>query len=513
MKFIYIACSLVSVIILIPLLYISIHIFNSFESFINHLWRINTLTLTFNTILLVGTVVLASVLIAVPSAILTIKSDLPFKKLLRVLLVMPIVFPSYIYALIFILAFGPKGLGQNLLSNIGIETIPSIYGFWGTFLCLTFLCFPYIFISVSASIMKIDSSYEEAAKSLGKSNLFTYKTIVLPLLKPSIIAGSILVGLYVASDFGAVSLLHFRTFSSVIYNHYETIQRGTAASLSSIIIFIGIIVLWFYKTTGNSETQYRANAAVPRQGNIILLGKYRWPMAILFMLFIGITLIIPVWVLSSWAYDFSTNYNQNFKIVYAFNSIYASLLGALTIVIISIPITILIVAKNNLWTRFIEKASYTGFVLPGIVVALSVVFFGINYLTPIYQTMTILCIGYLILFLPVSIGVLKPVLLQINPKLGESAKTLGASNLRIWKNISIPLMAPGSFAAFAILFMLIMKELPATLILAPLNFGTLATSIWTHSTEANFGDAAIYSLILLLITGTPMFILLNRGVK
>ena len=96
--------------------------------------------------------------------------------------------------------------------------------------------------------MNIDYSYEEAAKSLGRSLWFTYKGIMLPLLKPSIIAGSILVGLYVASDFGAVSLLHYRTFSSVIYNHYETIQRGTAASLSSIIILIGIIILWFYNT-------------------------------------------------------------------------------------------------------------------------------------------------------------------------------------------------------------------------------------------------------------------------
>jgi len=458
-------------------------------------------------------VVLASIAIAVPSAILTIKSNLPLKKILRVLLVMPIVFPSYIYALIFILAFGQNGITQKLLTRIGIETIPSVYGFFGTFLCLTFLCFPYIFISVSASIMKIDTSYEEVAKSLGKSYWFTYRLIILPLLKPSIIAGCVLVSLYVVSDFGVVSLLHYRTFSSVIYNHYETIQRGTAASLSSIIILIGIIVLWFYKISETSEPQYRSNAAVPRQGSLIQLGKLRWPIAIFLMLFVGIILIIPIWTLIYWAYDFTLNYSQSFKPTYAFNSIYISILGSLTVVAISIPITILIVMKKNLWTRFIEKASYTGFVLPGIVVALSVVFFGINFLTPIYQTMTLLFIGYLILFLPVSIGILKPVLMQINPKLGESAKTLGASNLRIWKTISVPLMAPGFFAAFAILCMLIMKELPVTLILAPLNFGTLATSIWTHSTEANFGDAAIYSLVLLVITGSPIFILINRGVK
>ena len=148
--------------------------------------------------------------------------------------------------------------------------------------------------------------------------------------------------------------------------------------------------------------------------------------------------------------------------------------------------------------------------LPGIVVALAVVYFGINFAMPIYQTIVLLAVGYIILFIPVSIGIIKPVLLQINPKLEESAIILGASKFKMWKSINLPSMMPGLAGAFAIVFILIMKELPATLILSPLNFNTLATSVWTHAPEARFGMAAVYSGILLVLTGLPMFFLLHR---
>ena len=178
--------------------------------------------------------------------------------------------------------------------------------------------------------------------------------------------------------------------------------------------------------------------------------------------------------------------------------------------LLSIPVALLIARHKSSFSILVEKISYIGFVLPGIVVALAVVYFGINIAMPIYQTIILLTLGYIILFIPVSIGIIKPVLLQINPRLEESAKSLGASNLKIWRNIHLPSMMPGLTGACALVFILIMKELPATLILSPLNFNTLATSVWTHATEASFGMAAVYSGILLLFTALPMFLLLNK---
>ena len=504
---------IVLLLIAVPLVYVAINLISSPNKFIEYITDQKTLFLAWNTIILSFTVTIASICISVPLAILTIRSNLPLKRLFRVLLCLPLVFPSYIYGFLFIILFGPKGVVYNIFKQIGIQQVPDLYGFWGAFACLTLLSFPYIFISVSSSLIKLDYSYEEVSSSLGKSFWYTYGKVIIPLLKPSIIVGAVLVTLYVVSDFGAVSLLQYKSFSAVIYNQYQTIQRGAAASTSSILILIGLLSIWFYRPDSANTDLYRSSATVSRNNKLIDLSYLKWIITFFIILLVFISVIMPISVLIYWGYNYTINYDDFFKISSIYNSLYSSLIGSIATVVFAIPIALLITKHKSYFSKIIEKISYIGFVLPGIVVALSVVYFGINFAMPIYQTIILLSIGYIILFIPVAIGIIKPILLQINPKLEESAKSLGASNFKIWKNINLPSMMPGLTGAFAIVFILIMKELPATLILSPLNFNTLATSVWTHATEANFGMAAVYSGILLLLTGLPMFILLNKGIR
>ena len=501
------------VIVAVPLGYVALNLISSPNIFFEYILDQKTLLLAWNTIILALTVTIASVCISVPLAIITIRTNLPMKKMFRVLLCIPLVFPSYIYGFLFIILFGPKGALYDMLAPLGIEHIPEIYGFVGAFLCLTLLSYPYVFISASSSVVKLDYTYEEVSLSLGKTFWYTYVKVIIPLLKPSIIVGAVLVTLYVVSDFGAVSLLQYKSFSYVIYHQYETIQRSAAASTSSILILIGLLAIWFYRPDSANTKLYRSSATVSRNSRLIDLGKFKWIIALIISILIFLSVILPISVLMYWGYSFTINYDDFFKWSSIYNSIYASGVGAICTVMLSIPIALLIAKHKSAFSILIEKVSYVGFVLPGIVVALAVVYFGINFTMPIYQTIILLSLGYIILFLPVAIGVIKPVLLQINPKVEESAKILGASNVKIWKAITIPAMMPGLSGAFAIGFILIMKELPATLILAPLNFDTLATSIWTHATEASFGMAAVYSGILLFLTGLPMFVLLNKGIR
>ena len=500
----------VLLIIAVPLCYVAINLVSSPDEFLKYISDKRTLVLAWNTIALAFAVTLGCICIAVPLAIITIRSNLPFRKLFRVLLCLPLVFPSYIYGFLFIILFGPKGELYGALKSLGIEAFPNLYGFWGAFLCLTLLSYPYILISVSASLLKLDYAYEEVSASLGKSFWHTYTRVIVPLLKPSIIVGAILVTLYVISDFGAVSLLQYKSFSYVIYNQYQTIQRSAAASTSSILILIGLLSIWFYRPNSANTDLSRSSATVSRRTRVIDLGKYKWVIMAMVMALVFVSVILPVAVLAYWGYNFTTNYDDFFKLSSLYNSLYASSVGAITTVLLSIPVALLIARHKSSFSILVEKISYIGFVLPGIVVALAVVYFGINIAMPIYQTIILLTLGYIILFIPVSIGIIKPVLLQINPRLEESAKSLGASNLKIWRNIHLPSMMPGLTGACALVFILIMKELPATLILSPLNFNTLATSVWTHATEASFGMAAVYSGILLLFTALPMFLLLNK---
>jgi iron(III) transport system permease protein len=161
----------------------------------------------------------------------------------------------------------------------------------------------------------------------------------------------------------------------------------------------------------------------------------------------------------------------------------------------------------------LERVTYVGFALPGIAVALALVFFGANYATPLYQTVSLLILAYLILFLPAAVGPTRVSLLQANPSMEEAARSLGRAPIKVFTSITLPLLRPGILAGAALVFLLTMKELPATLILSPIGFNTLATSIWGAASEAFFARAAAPALLLIFVSSVPMAFLMFRERK
>ena len=145
--------------------------------------------------------------------------------------------------------------------------------------------------------------------------------------------------------------------------------------------------------------------------------------------------------------------------------------------------------------------------------ALALVFLGINVFTPIYQTRALLILAYVILFLPASIGAIRASLMQVNPRIEEAARGLGRSSLQVVWSVTLPLVMPGVLAGAATVFLLTMKELPATLILGPIGFQTLATDIWGFTEEAFFAKAAVPALVLILSAGIPTAFLLFRDAQ
>lgn len=162
-------------------------------------------------------------------------------------------------------------------------------------------------------------------------------------------------------------------------------------------------------------------------------------------------------------------------------------------------------------SRFFERSVYIGFGLPGVVVALSLVFFGINVARPLYQSIWLLLFAYGVLFLPASVGALRSSLLQVNPRVEEAAQSLGRSQWRVIFSVTVPLVMPGALAGGAMVFLLTMKELPATLILSPIGYRTLSSSIWSAASEAFFAKTAGAALLLVLVAGVPTAYLTLRG--
>ena len=477
------------------------------------LFRLRTLEILIRSAFLVVTVTGVSIILALPLAWLTVRTDLPGRGFWAVLSVLPLVIPSYVGGFIVVAALGPRGMVQQFLAPIfGIERLPDIYGLPGATLTLALLSFPYVLLTVRGALWGFDHSLEETSRSLGKGPWTTFIKVVLPQLRPAIAAGGLLVALYTLSDFGAVSLLRCETFTWAIYIQYETaFDRSLAAALSLVLVVVALAILLFEAKSRGRSVYYRSGAGVKRAGRLITLGRWRWPALTFCSIIVLVSLILPIGILGYWlARGVSAGEPLLLLWTSMRNSIAVSGLAAVAAVVAALPLAVLAVRYPGRISAFLERISYTGFALPGIVVALALVFFGVNVAWPLYQTLALLIFAYVVLFLPSALGAARASLLQLNPRLEETARSLGRKPLNVFTTITLPLIRPGLLAGAALVFLITMKELPATLILAPIGFKTLATSTWSAASEAFFAQAAAPALLLILASSIPMAFLILR---
>jgi iron(III) transport system permease protein len=194
----------------------------------------------------------------------------------------------------------------------------------------------------------------------------------------------------------------------------------------------------------------------------------------------------------------------------AANALYVSGLAAGVAVLAALPVAVLSVRFPGRVSSLVERLTYVGFALPAVVLALSLVFFGANYAPALYQTLGLLIFAYVVHFLPQAVGTTRAALLQARPSIEEAARSLGRGPLHVMRTVTIPLARSGIVAGAALVFLTTMKELPATLLLGPTGFGTLATQVWSASSEAFFARAAAPALLLILLSAPPLYLLTIR---
>jgi len=498
--------------ILMPIGYLVLRAFAGEAAIWDVVFRARNVEILWNSVILAVSVTFASIVISLPIAWLTTRTDLPFRRGWALLSALPLVIPSYIGAYLFVSAMGPRGLVQGWLEPLfGIERLPSLYGFPGAVYVLTLLTYPYILLSLRAALAGMDPAIEEAARSLGHTPWQTFWRVTVPQLRPALATGSLLVILYTLRDFGAVAILRYNTFTRAIYVQYQSsLDRSAAAALSLILILLTLVILGLEIRTQTSTRLYSSNTRV-RPPTVVPLGKWKWP-AILFCGGIAMSaLILPAINLVYWLLRGLQAGEQIASLWHpSWNSFSVSLVAALVTVAASLPISILRVRQAGKYTFILERLTYLGFALPGIVVALALVFFGANYVPFLYQTAPMLIFAYVILFLPQAVGAVQASLLHVHPNLEEAGHSLGKGPLQVFRRITFPLVQPGLGAGVALVFLTAMKELPATLILSPLGFKTLATSVWGAVSEAFFAQAAAPALLLILVSSVPMAFLTLR---
>ena len=465
------------------------------------------------TLLLVVTVAAGSVVIALPLAWLTARTDLPLRRTWAVLTSLPLVIPSYVAGFVVVVALGPRGMLQGALEGpFGVERLPSIYGFAGAMLTLTLLSYPYVFLTIRAALERMDPALEESARGLGLGPVATFFRVVTPLLRPAIGTGALLVGLYTLSDFGAVSLLRYETFTWAIFSQYESsLDRTLGAALSLVLVALALaLVATEFLSRGRSR-YYSTSTGTVRPAPTMALGRWRWPAAGVCASLTAVALGLPVGILVYWVVrGVLAGEPLDPLWIAARNSVYISALAAIAATVAALPVGLLSVRHPGALSNFLERLGYVSFALPGIAIALALVFFGANYAPAIYQSIWLLLMAYMVLFLSPALGAVRATLLQVNPRVEEAARVLGRSPLGAFTSVTLPAVRPGIAAGASLVFLLTMKELPATLILSPIGFDTLATQVWSFTSEAFFARAAMPSLLLIVLSGLPLALLTLR---
>lgn len=497
----------------IPLVYLVVRAASADADSWADVLRHDTARLLLNTVALAVAVTAASALIALPCAWLTERTDLPGARWWRTITVVPLAVPSYVAGLAVIAALGPSGSLQRLLEPLGVNSLPELYGFAGAWLVLTLFSYPYMLLVLRAGLRDLDPALEEASRSLGKSGWQTFLRVTLPQLRVPLAAGALLVALYVISDFGAVSMMRFDTFTRAIYVRFgTTFDRSSLAVLSLVLVGLVALVLAVEAAQRRRGRYHRLGGGAARSPRAVRLRRHRWTALTFLALLTVVALVIPLGVLLHWlARGISQGESFSGLGPAALHSLEASALAGAVAVAAALPIAIVVVRRPGRLAGLVDRASYTGYALPGVIVAFAMIFFTLRVTPGLYQTLIVLVFTYAVLFLPQAVGALRSALVRVPPSLEEASRSLGRNPRQTLLVVTLPLIAPGLISGFALVFLTTMKELPATLLLAPTGFDTLATRVWTDQNDVYLARAAAAGLLLVLCAAAPLPLLFGRS--
>ena len=445
-------------------------------------------------LLLVGTVALTLV-IGVGGALAVVRTDLPWPLLWHALLSAPLAIPAFV-----------NSYGWVSLTH-AVQSYP------GAVLVVSLSYYPLVYLPVVASLSVLDAASEEVAWSLGRSRARTVLTVVLPRIAPAVLGGALLVSLHVLAEFGALQLLAFQTFTTAIYGQYRSAfasEGGTV--LAGVLVTVCVLLLTLELLARGRRRWARVGSGTGRPAEPVRLGRARLPLVAGLTGLVALTLGVPLYALGRWLVLGTSTELVLSELLSAFGSTLGlALAGALITTTLALVPAWLAVRRRGVVAVLLERATYTANALPGIVVALALVWVTIRVVPSIYQTLPVLLAAYAILFLPRAVVSVRASLEHAPVGLEEISHSLGQSSWSTFRRVTVPLVTPGLGAGAALTFLAISTELTATLILAPTGTSTLATQFWSDSSAVRYGAAAPYALMLILVSLPATWLLARQA--
>jgi iron(III) transport system permease protein len=443
-----------------------------------------------NTLSLTVLVAVATGVIGTAAAWCTVRTRLPLARLWGVLVVLPISIPDFIV-----------GYAWHSL-------FPGFIGLPAAGLVMTLDLYPLVYLPVSAALRRTDPSLEETARALGQSGWATFRRAVFPQIRPALLGGMLVVSLAMLAEFGAFEILDFRTFTTEIFTELK-VDQPAASVLSLLLVALGAIVLLAEAAgAGAGRRLSRSGPQAPRPPLRARLGAGRVPVLAGLAALVTAALGVPVGTLVYWlTQSHTTTLPASTTLLgAAAATVRYAAAAAVLATAAAVPVALLAAQRRGRLARFIGSSTMLIQSVPGVVIALSLVFFAVRYTFSLYQTSALLILAYALLFFPLALVCVRASAVQASPKLAEMGRSLGCRPAAVFFRVTLPLIAPGIAAGLCIVFLSSVTELTATLVLVPTGVQTLATQFWAYQTNTAYGAAAPYAVAILLLAAVPNLI-------
>jgi iron(III) transport system permease protein len=444
------------------------------------------------------------------------RTDLPGARGWAVVLALPLALPSYIGAFTLQAALAPGGLTDRVLG----VALPRVEGWWAATTILALLTYPYVFLLVGARLRQLPADLEEAARLLGHPPRAVARRVVLPQVLPSVLAGSLLVFLYAVSDFGLPQLLRYDTLTRVIFG--SLLDRPTSTALALQLAVLALLVAALHRAALGRVARGRPGTSAVRTGTRWRLGRWRLP-AVAGVAALAVSALgAPLGVLAFWALRGVVSGSgragsvlQDPAVVTAplLGSAAAGLLAAGAATAVVLPIAYLSARRRDRVGEVAHGVVVTGFALPGLVIALALSAFllrGPVALSWLYQTLPVMVAAHVVHFAAQSLQASQVAVLAVPDRVVEAARTLGVGRVGRLLRVELPVMAPSLLAGAGLVLLSTVKELPATLLLSPPGFRTLATDVWAATTDAFWAEASVLALVLVALSAVLTWLLVLR---
>lgn len=521
------ASGLVALVVATPILVIAVSLLTPSLEVWRHLWQTQLPELIGNTLALIVGVGLGVAVVGTGLAWLVTMYRFPGRRVFEWLLILPLAVPAYVIGFVFLAIFDYAGPVQTWLRGMFGRGVwfPDIASYGGVVWVMTCVFYPYVYMLARTAFLEQSGTVLEAARTLGVRPLTVFWRVALPLARPSIAAGILLALMEALADFGLVAIFNYSTFTVAIYRvWFGLFDRTAATELAGLLLIFTMLLYGLERRQRGRARFYQlgggARPAAPKR----LLGWKAWAASGTAAVVVGVAFVLPVAQLLAWTVgtvggaEYDHRYGQ-----FVLNTLVVAGLTALVTVAAAVVVAYGLRLSRSWLVRLAGRLANMGYALPGSVIAVGVLgplalfdqtldswlrdTWGVSSGLLLTGSMVGLMFAYVVRFLAVSCQTVEASLVKVTPSMDMAGRSLGATPGRVLWRIHLPLIRGGLCGAAILVFVDVMKEMPATLLLRPFGYETLAVRVWQLTSEGLWEAAALPALTIVGVGMLPVLVL------